>query len=71
MAAYTDSQLTSSHEHNQDTIILGKITTERELKIGSKEPTQQGTVLTEVEEEEFPFWREKSHLHELQSFTAI
>ena len=31
-------------------------------KVEQKEPSQQGTVQTEVEEAEIPFWREKSHL---------
>ena len=57
-----DSELTSFHEHNQVTAILGKISLERELKTGYKEPPQQGTVLTEVEEAEITSEKKKSHL---------
>ena len=59
MVVQAESELTSSHRHNKFTTTLGTITSERELKSGQKELLQQGTVLTEVEEAEIPFWREK------------
>ena len=54
MAVRADIELISSHEHNQVTTIFGKITLERKLKTGSKEPPQQGTVLMNAEEAEIP-----------------
>ena len=61
------TELTSTHEHNQVTTILGKITPERELKTGLKEYPQQETVLTEVEEAKIPSGETKCHLCEQQS----
>ena len=52
------SELTSFRGHNKFASTLGIIIPERELKTGQKEPPQQGTVLTEVEEAKIPFWRE-------------
>ena len=53
MAEEVDSEVTSSHERNKVTTILGTVTSERELKTGLKELPQLGMVLTEVEVSKF------------------
>ncbi|WP_206735907.1 hypothetical protein, partial [Enterococcus faecalis] len=62
MVVLADSELTSSHKHNEFTTTLGRTPMKENRKVEQKEPSQQGTVQTEVEEAEIPFWREKSHL---------
>ena len=60
MVAQEDSALTSSHGHNKFTTTPGTITLERELETGWKEPPQQGTVLTQLEEAEYFSGEEKA-----------
>ena len=54
MVVQADSELISFHKHNEVTSIFGKITLYRKLKIGEKEPPQQGTVVTKAKEAEIP-----------------
>ena len=59
MVVLVESEITSSHEHNQVTTFPGTIDPQRGQKTEEREPPQQGTVLAEAEEAEIPVWREK------------
>ena len=62
MAAWEDSELTSSHRYKKSTTTHGKITSQRDLETGKKELPQHGTTVTGVEEAEITSAEEKKHI---------